>query len=148
MYYWKGLKIVKGSKYRYDILTRGQNIVWNIDSGSIYRGSKYRLTPARIHRIHNDVMKWNHFRVTGPLWGESTRSFHVFFDLRLNKRLHKQLRRRWFRAHLWRHCNVFIMVNTYTSTEFPMILHYTKLFPLILCQFHFTGKSSFFVQVE
>ena len=46
--------------------------------------------------------------VTGPLWGESTghrwtpphrpvtRSFNVFFDLRRNKRLSKQARRRWF----------------------------------------------------
>ena len=37
-----------------------------------------------------------------------TRSFDVFFDLRLNKRLSKQSRRRWFEtpSHpLWRHCN-------------------------------------------
>ena len=50
--------------------------------------------------IHDDVIKWKHFRVTGPLCGEFTgefpaqrpvtRSFDVFFDLRLNKRLSKQ----------------------------------------------------------
>ena len=51
---------------------------------------------------HDDVIKWKHFRVTGPLCGEFTgpgefptqrpvtRSFDVFFDLRLNKRLSKQ----------------------------------------------------------
>ena len=36
------------------------------------------------------------------------RSFDVFFDLRPNKRLSKQSRRRWFetpRHSLWRHCN-------------------------------------------
>ena len=47
----------------------------------------------------------NIFQVTGPLRGESTgfpsqrpvtRSFDVFFDLRLNKRLSKQIRRRWY----------------------------------------------------
>ena len=58
------------------------------------------------------------FRVTGPLWGNSpvtgefpsqrpvTRSFDVFFDLRLIKRLRKQSRRRWFETpmrSLWRH---------------------------------------------
>ena len=58
----------------------------------------------------------NVFRVTDPLCGEFTvyrwipikmpvtRSFAVFFDLCLNKRL----RRRWFGApshSLWRHCN-------------------------------------------
>ena len=37
-----------------------------------------------------------------------TRSFDAFFDLRLNKRLGKQSRRRWFEMpsrSLWRHCN-------------------------------------------
>ena len=37
-----------------------------------------------------------------------TRSFDVFFDLRLNKRLSKHPRRWWFAAPsrpLWRHCN-------------------------------------------
>ena len=57
----------------------------------------------------------NIFRVTGPLCEEFTsqkpvtRSFDVFFDLRLNKRLSKQSRRRWFEIplrSLWRHCNV------------------------------------------
>ena len=45
----------------------------------------------------------NIFRVTGPLCGESfpsqrpvTRSFDAFFDLRLNKRLSKQTKGRWF----------------------------------------------------
>ena len=36
------------------------------------------------------------------------RSFNVFFDLRLDKRLRKQSRRRWFETQwypLWRHCN-------------------------------------------
>ena len=62
----------------------------------------------------------NIFRVTGPLCGEFTchrwipltkasdiRSFDAFFDLRLNKRLSKQSRRRWFETpsrSLWHHC--------------------------------------------
>ena len=62
----------------------------------------------------------NIFRVTGPLYGEFTgpgelpaqmpvtRSFDVFFDLGLNKRLSKQSRGWWFEAlsrPLWRHHN-------------------------------------------
>ena len=62
----------------------------------------------------------NIFRVTGPLCGEFTgpgefpiqrpvmRSFDVFFDLRLNKRLSKQPWDWWFETlswSLWRHCN-------------------------------------------
>ena len=54
----------------------------------------------------------NIFRVTGLLCGEFhaqrpvTRSFDVFFDLRLNKRLSEQSRRWWFETpwrSLWRH---------------------------------------------
>ena len=63
----------------------------------------------------------NIFRVTGPLCGEFTgpgefltqrpvsRSFDVFFDLRLNKRLSKQPWGWWFQTpswSLWRQCNV------------------------------------------
>ena len=63
----------------------------------------------------------NIFRVTGPLCGEFTghgefpaqrpvtRSFDVFFDLSLNKRLCKQSRRWWFETplrSLWCHSNV------------------------------------------
>ena len=62
----------------------------------------------------------NIFRVTGPLCGEFTgpgefptqrpvtRSFDVFFDLCLNKRLSKQPWGWWFETlswSLWRHCN-------------------------------------------
>ena len=64
----------------------------------------------------------NIFRVTGPLCGEFTgpgefptqrpvtRSFDVFFDLHLNKRLSKQPWGWWFETpswSLWRHCNVY-----------------------------------------
>ena len=49
--------------------------------------------------------------VTGefPSQRPVTRSFDVFFDLRLNKRLSKQSRRRWFETlspSLWRHYHV------------------------------------------
>ena len=66
----------------------------------------------------------NIFRVTGPSCGEFTglgefptqrpvtRSFDVFSDLRLNKRLSKQPWGWWFETlscPLWRHCNVGII---------------------------------------
>ena len=68
----------------------------------------------------------NIFRVTGPLCGEFTgpvefpaqrqvtRSFDVFFDLRLNKRLSKQPRGSWFETpswSLWRHFNDVIPIR-------------------------------------
>ena len=51
--------------------------------------------------------------VTGefPSQRPVTRSFGVFFDLCLSKRLSKQSRRRWFQtpsSSLWCHCNVSI----------------------------------------
>ena len=71
----------------------------------------------------------NIFRVTGPLCGEFTgpgefptqrpvtRSFDVFFDLRLNKRLSKQPWGWWFETpswSLWRQCNAipFSVIST------------------------------------
>ena len=66
---------------------------------------------------NDDVMmtssNGNIFRVTGPLRGEFTgpgefpaqrpvtRSFDVFFDLRLNKRLSKQAPGWWIEMPLW-----------------------------------------------
>ena len=67
----------------------------------------------------------NIFRITGPLCGEFTgpgefptqrpvtRSFDVFFDLYLNKRLSKQPRGWWFETplwSLWRHYNVIVRI--------------------------------------
>ena len=76
----------------------------------------------------DDVIKWKHFlrywpfvrgiqRVTGefPSQRPVTRSFDIFFDPRLNKRLRKQSRRRWFETpsrSLWRHCNMKISLES------------------------------------
>ena len=54
--------------------------------------------------------------VTGGFLSERpvTRSFGVFFDLLLNKRLDKQSIRRWFETlsrSLWRHCNARIQAE-------------------------------------
>ena len=75
----------------------------------------------------------NIFRVTGHLWGDppvtdrfpSQRSMTRSFDLRLNKCLSKQPRRRWFETpsrSLWRHCNVIIVSgNSSTSNKWQTI---------------------------
>ena len=84
------------------------------------------------HLVHNDVMKWKHFprywpfcAGNSPVPGEFptqravTRSFNIFFGLRLNKRLRKQSWGWWFETlsrPLLCHCNVvilFIMGNLY-----------------------------------
>ena len=59
--------------------------------------------------------------VTGRLPSQRpvTRSFAVFFDLRLNKRLSKQSRRLWFEAPsrlLWHHCKVINVTGQHTGS--------------------------------
>ena len=92
---------------------------------------------------HDDVIKWKHFprycslcAGNSPVTGEFpsqrpvTRSFDVFFDLRLNKRFSKQSRRRWFETlspPLWRHCNSFIRSPQgicVTGHATPAVLNY------------------------
>ena len=67
--------------------------------------------------------------VTGefPSQRPVARSFDVFFDLRLNKRLSKQSWGWWFETpsrQLWRHCNDEVIVNVnamnpYTGKRMP-----------------------------
>ena len=79
---------------------------------------------------------WNIFRVTGPLCGEFTdpgefptqrpvtRSFDVYFDLRLNKRLCKQSWGWWFQTllcPLWRHSNVMPLLQAHWNSRLPTV---------------------------
>ena len=66
--------------------------------------------------FHDDIIKWKHFPRYWPFVRgihrsptPVTRSFDVFFDLRLNKRLSKQSWGWWCGTpwcSLWRHCNI------------------------------------------
>ena len=71
-----------------------------------------RFTQTRVPQ-HNGKTWWRHQMVTGefPAQRPVTRSFDVFSDLRLNKRLSKQWCGWWFETPsrpLWRHCNEII----------------------------------------
>ena len=78
--------------------------IWAVKEIFFWTAIDVKPTPTQHHMMTSS--NGNIFRVTGPLWGESTggfhsqrpvaRSFDVFFDLRLNKRLSKQLWGRWF----------------------------------------------------
>ena len=74
----------------------------------------------RSRQNHDDVIKWKYFPCYWPfvLTGEFpsqrsvTRSFDVFFDLCLKKRLSTQSRRWGFDTpprQLWRHCNDIVL---------------------------------------
>ena len=93
-------------------------VLWWTDS-PIHRIIAYKST---MERYHDDVITWKHFPrywsfcegnpvVTGWFLSQRqvTRSFDVFFGLRLNKRLSKQSIRCWFETpsrSLWCHCNI------------------------------------------
>ena len=78
-----------------------------------------RLFLSNWSLTHDDVIKWEHFPrywpfvrgihrcpVNSPHKGQYRRAL-MFFDMRLNKLLGKQSRRRWFETpsrSLWRHC--------------------------------------------
>ena len=89
----------------------------------------------------------NIFRETGPLCGEFTgpgefptqrpvtRSFEVFFDLRLNKRLSKQPWGWWFETlswSLWRHCNDSLTVSSAIDWEPTLVRHVTDFVKVYL----------------
>ena len=85
----------------------------------------YSLTHNSFQLMHDDVIKWKHFprhwpfargirRWQFPAQRPVTRSFDVFFDLRLNKRLSKQPWGWWFETPShpwWRHCNVICCLS-------------------------------------
>ena len=69
---------------------------------------------------HDGVIKWKHYTLYWPfVWGfhrlpadsphkgQGRGTLNIFFDLRLNKRLSRQSKSRWFETPLrllWRHC--------------------------------------------
>ena len=85
----------------------------------------------------------NIFRVTGPLCVEFighrwipltkpvTSKFDVFFDLRLNKRLCKQWRRRWFETpsrSLWHHCDAYFQRIKIPFSLISLSVHQNKFY--------------------
>ena len=97
------------------------------------KSCQYKICPFFMITSSNG----NIFRVIGPLCREFTgefpsqrtvtRSFDVFFDLRLNKRLSKQSWGWWFETpsySLWRHCNVSVtrgLVTNNAKSALPLL---------------------------
>ena len=96
--------------------TRNENWQDRISRQLVTMATRYY---SRVYQ--DDVIKWKHFPRNWPFvrgihrsrWIPTqrpvTRSFDVFFDLRLNKRLCKQPWGWWFETpswSLWRQCNV------------------------------------------
>ena len=100
--------------------------------GSIYNDIKFELWKATQYMsAHEDIIKWKHFTRYWPFVRgihrspvnspqKVTRSFDGFFDLRLNKRLSKHWRGRWYETSscpLWRHCNAVYLTGRSGSTH-------------------------------
>ena len=88
--------------------------------------------------------------VTGefPSQRPVSRSFDVFFDLRLNKRLNKHSRRRWLETQsrsLWRHCNVHCVYLTVVVPMHSLHSSYSCKFVVVVttkCGLKFTYNMS------
>ena len=103
----------------YDVTIMDRRVTCDLWGNDAHVVSIWWTQECAYHQFMMTSSNGNIFRVTGPLWGESTsqrciiqrpvtRRFYVFFDLRLNKQLSKQSRRRWFETPscpLLRHCN-------------------------------------------
>ena len=81
----------------------------------------------------------NIFRVTDTGGFPSQRplkgSFDVFFDMRLNKRLSKQSRRRWFETpsrSMWRHCNESFTYSSGIIMESTLLMNLSLQFKLFI----------------
>ena len=72
-------------------------------------GNDFPLNWSFVRGIHRSAVVRGGFPSQRPV----TWCFDVFFDLRVNKRLSKQSRRRWFETpshSLWRHCNGYFHI--------------------------------------
>ena len=100
----------------------GETCSWYMSSYDSFTLLSFRAASPALGLSMMTSSNGNIFRVTGPLCGEFTgpgefptqrpvtRSFYVFFDLRLNIRLSKQPWGWWFETpsrSLWRHCNAY-----------------------------------------
>ena len=88
--------------------------------------NRWQQPPTTYQWEHDDVIKWKHFPrywpfVRGiPSQRPVTRSFDVFFDMHLNKRLSKQSWGWWFEtlsSPLWCHSNeaITLRISRFTS---------------------------------
>ena len=89
-------------------------------------GLPMHVSLATYQHCHDDVIKWKHFPRywpfgNSPVPGEFpaqrpvTRSFRVFFDLRLNKPFSKRSWGWWFETlspPFWRHCNGDMVIQS------------------------------------
>ena len=92
----------------------------NITKHSIYKCIEVCFSQEYVLSSHDDVIKWKHFPrywpfvrgihrwpVNSPHKGQWHGALMFFFDLRLNKRLSKQWRRRWFETPSRSLCRVW-----------------------------------------
>ena len=116
-------------------------LIWTWQFGFVYWEDSIFWQGLGIYMMTSS--NGNIFRLTGPLWGESAghrwiplpkasdAELWFFFDLRLNKRLSKPSRRRWFEKpsrSLWRHCTAYRLA-IWWQTRFGD--HFTKQFPFV-----------------
>ena len=102
-------------------------------NGMILDSSIYTCIMYRKYHEHDDVIQWKHFPHYWPFvrgihrspQRPVTRSFDVFIDLHLNKRLCKQSWGWWFKTplrSLWRHCNEYVYLSSISTSSCVVLL--------------------------
>ena len=118
------------------LLVRNTSSCWSLFLNILF--NVYLRPPHAVVSIMMTSSNGNIFRVTGLLCGNSpvtgeiptqrpaTRSFDVFFDLRLNNRLSKQSWGWWFETpscSLWRHSNVTVKLCKSDGVSLLSLVH-------------------------
>ena len=106
---------------------------WRRESPSVSRGHTW-VQPCRKQNANewrHQLETFLHYYTGGfPSQRPVTRNFDIFFDLRLNKWMSKQSRRRWFETppcSLWRHRNAQSNADKKTIGSLLM-LHVTTVY--------------------
>ena len=99
---------------------KNDNLDYNIPRADVNKHIMMASSNGNIFRVTCPFAGISPVNGEFPSQGPVTRSFDVFFDLRLNKMLSKQLRRRWFETpprSLWRHCNIRLWGELYITIQ-------------------------------
>ena len=127
--------------------------IWWRHHVNIWRSAIWSSSLEWCTQYHDDIIKWKHFPhywhflcprslVNSPLKGQWRGALMSFFYLRLNNRLSKHSRRRWFETplrSLWRHCNdalscyLVVIYTTFSSNcskILSLVLHVFSSVPV------------------
>ena len=168
MHYWYltphickvSVKVYQIKSFIWSVVSSGANP--HIPEEHLFQELWLLLGPWRCHQMETSsallAICVGNSPVTGefPVEKPVTRSFDVFFDLRLNKRLSKQSWGWWFetlsRPPLWRHCNGILHPEAGSGmgvTKAPFVnFSWSKIFDLAKVPIRFFKSHSYLSNIN